>query len=344
MAGEVYSWYPGGGEPTRLQLFRDKKVKVVAACDDSCLVVTDFGDLYRWKVKEYVPPPTPKKPKHQHPIPTVSPSLSAAHPPLSPSVHALLDGDGFGEAVLPEVKEVKVRPPKVSSRPKPQREMLLKQVTAVSNGGTHYHAITPLRASTDKAATGPEQTAAAAPKRRIDDSEIVTTGVTWATFIEGVGDSPYHAELNKALETAFQLGKSRHNFATSFDGGAPQKYTMVFTDGAHRRVGHTDDGNQSFIQVSAVLIWSINRAACISIFGSNQSFIQLNDAYGTTRPVSRLLNGGATFHCFSQLFYRFSLFFTVFYCIFHLFSLFLIDTEYSLKAAPKPFQRVRFDI
>ena len=274
-SGEVYSWYPGGGEPTRLQLFREKKVKVVAACDDSCLVITDFGDLYRWKVKEHVPVPAPKSVARHQPSPTSSPVITAAHAPNSPSnsLQAPAGGvDGSSNVLGP----VYARPPKVSNRPKLQREHLLKQVTAVSNSGTHYHVITPLRLSAKQSA---EPAAPAAPVPRANSEEqsaVSTAGVVWATYIEGMGDSPYADDVNRALEIAFQSGKSRHNFAASFDGGAPQKYTIQF--------------------------------APLQSESGEQAFVQVNDAYGTTRPVSRLLND-----------------------------------KYSLEAAPKPFQRRNFD-
>lgn len=277
-SGEVHSWYPGGGEPTRLQLFREKKVKVVAACDDSCLVVTDCGDLYRWKAKEYTPIPAPKSATRIQSSPSSSPVISAARAPRSPSLTsspssslqlpaAVVDGSGVSSLIS-------ARPPKVSSHPKLQREQTLKQVTAVSNSGTHYHVITPLRMSANQTAEPPAKSA-----RRVHEDEQLTTastaGVVWATYLEGVGDSPYAGDLNKALEIAFQSGKSRHSFKASFDGGPAQKYTMQFSP------LQTDTGEKAFVQT--------------------------NDAYGTTRPVSRLLNG-----------------------------------EYSLKAAPKPFQRRQF--
>ena len=277
-SGEVHSWYPGGGEPTRLQLFREKKVKAVAVCDDSCLVVTDYGDLYRWKAKEYTPIPAPKTATRIQSSPTSSPVISAARAPRSPSLTsspssslqlpaAAVDGSG-----VPSLTSA--RPPKVSSHPKLQREQTLKQVTAVSNSGTHYHVITPLRMSANQTAEPPTKSA-----RRVNEDEQLTmastAGVVWATYIEGVGDSPYADDLNKALEIAFQSGKSRHSFKASFDGGPAQKYTMQFSP------LQTDTGEKAFVQT--------------------------NDAYGTTRPVSRLLNG-----------------------------------EYSLKAAPKPFQRRQF--
>ena len=46
--------------------------------------------------------------------------------------------------------------------------------------------------------------------------------------------------------------------AASFDGGAPQRYTIRFTP--------------------------------LQSKSGEQSFVQTNDAYGTTRPVSRLLS------------------------------------------------------
>lgn len=278
VSGEVHSWYPGGGEPTRLQLFREKKVKIVAARDDSCLVVTDYGDLYRWRAKEHTPAPAPKSSARLQPSPTSSPVIKPAHAPRSPSLTSSPSSSvqSSGAAVdgssVPSLTNA--RPPKVSNRPKLQREQTLKQVTAVSNSGTHYHVITPLRMSANQAAEPATQ-----PVRRTNEADqqttISTAGVVWATYIEGVGDSPYTDELNRALEIAFQSGKSRHGFKASFDGGPAQKYTIQFTP------LQTDTGDKSFVQT--------------------------NDAYGTTRPVSRLLNG-----------------------------------EYSLKAAPKPFQRREF--
>lgn len=277
-SGEVHSWYPGGGEPTRLQLFREKKVTIVAARDDSCLVVTDYGDLYRWKAKEHTPAPAPKSSARLQPSPNSSPVIKPTNAPRSPSLTSSPSSSVQSPAAAPGGSSVScltnARPPKVSNRPKLQREQTLKQVTAVSNSGTHYHVITPLRMSASQAAEPATQ-----PVRRTNEVDqqttVSTAGVVWATYIEGMGDSPYADELNRALEIAFQSGKSRHGFKASFDGGPAQKYTIQFTP------LQTDTGDKSFVQT--------------------------NDAYGTTRPVSRLLNG-----------------------------------EYSLKAAPKPFHRRQF--
>ena len=280
VSGEVHSWYPGGGEPRRLELFRDKKVKTVAARDDSCIVLTDFGDLYTWKAKEHVPPP----PKPAGPgslqresswqtSPSSSPNLSATAAHHSPSAAPLDAPAGGPEACAAPVIS---RPPLVAQRPKLHREPVLKQVTAISNGGTHYHVITPLREANKSAA---DDAAAKEAQRReeLEEEEepLLVDGVSWATYIDGFGDSPYAEDVTAGIEAAFRAGKSRHNFAASFDGGAPQKYTIRFTP--------------------------------LQSKSGEQSFVQTNDAYGTTRPVSRLLDG-----------------------------------KYSLDAPRKPFQRREF--
>ena len=74
-------------------------------------------------------------------------------------------------------------------------------------------------------------------------------------------------------------------------------------------------------------------------FGGCDCSVRLGEAIRRSKrqsPEGSSVWLGATFHCFSLIFHRFSLFFTVFYCIvhsfslfftvFHCFSLFFIDT------------------
>ena len=51
----------------------------------------------------------------------------------------------------------------------------------------------------------------------------------------------------------------------------------------------------------------------------------LDGVFSRVNTDKELFDDGAIFHCFPPVVHCFSLFFTVFYCIFHIFSLFFIN-------------------